>query len=133
MREVIEFLNANPVGCLGTVDNGKPRVRPFGFMFEQDGKFYFCTANTKDVFKQLQANPYIEFSSTSKDLITVRLRGEVKFSQDFEIKKRIIDSNELVRSIYQAPDNPTFEIFYLEHGNIIMFDFSGQPPKTFEF
>jgi len=133
MNEVIEFLNANPVGCLGTVDNGKPRVRPFQFMFEQDDKFYFCTANTKDVFKQLQAIPFVEFSSTSKDFVTVRLRGEVKFSPDLKIKERIIANNELVRSIYETPDNPALETFYLEHGQAIMFDFSGQPPKIFDF
>lgn len=133
MREVIEFLDANPVGCLGTIDNGKPRVRPFQSMFEQDDKLYFCTANNKEVFKQLQANPFIEFSSSSKEFITVRLRGQIKLSQDLEIKKRIIAGNELVRSIYQTPENPIFEIFYLEHGSVIMSDFSGQPPKKFEF
>ncbi len=133
MKEVIEFLNSNPVGCLGTVDNGKPRVRPFQFMFEQEGKLYFCTANTKDVYRQLQKNPFVEFSSTSKDFVTVRVSGEVKFGKDLEIKRRIIDSNDLVKSIYQTPDNPAFEIFYLEKGKVIMFDFSGQPPKIFEF
>ena len=55
MKEVVEFLNANSNGSLATVDNNKPCLRPWGFMLEQDGKFWFCTANNKDVFKQLQA------------------------------------------------------------------------------
>jgi uncharacterized pyridoxamine 5'-phosphate oxidase family protein len=37
------------VGYLATVDNGKPRVRPFGFMFEENQRLYFCTSSTKDV------------------------------------------------------------------------------------
>lgn len=51
MNEVIEFLNENPVQYLATVDlDGKPRVRPFQFMLEEEGKLYFCTNNQKNVF-----------------------------------------------------------------------------------
>jgi len=35
MEEVIKFLGENHIGFLASVDNGKPRVRPFGFMFEK--------------------------------------------------------------------------------------------------
>ncbi len=133
MQEVIDFLYANPMGCLGTVDNGKPHVRPWGFMLAENGKLWFCTANTKEVFRQLQNNPAIEFSSTSKDYVTVRISGKVTFSKDLDMKKKILAHSEMVRNIYKTPDNPVFEIFYLEHGKAIMFDFSGQPPKTFSF
>lgn len=133
MEKVIEFLTKNQNGFLATVGEGKPHVRPWGFMMEKDGKFWFCTANTKEVFKQLKENPFIEFASTSKSFVTVRVRGEIKFSNDFEIKKAIVESNPLVKNIYQTPENPIFEIFYLEHGKAIMSDFSGKPPEIFEF
>lgn len=133
MKEVIDFLYANQMGSLATVENSKPRVRPWGFMLESAGKLWFCTANTKDVFKQLQKNPAVEFCSTSKEMVTVRVRGQVEFSHDLAMKKKIIENSELVKSIYQTPDNPIFEIFCLEHGIAIMSDFSGNPPKTFEF
>lgn len=133
MKEVIEFLNANPMGTLATVDGDKPRVRPWGFMFEQDGKLWFCTANNKDVYHQLQKNPAVEFCSTSKDMVTFRISGDVVFSKDLGIKTKILEHNPMVKSIYKTPDNPVFEIFYLEHGTAVKFDFSGQPPKSFKF
>lgn len=133
MKEVIEFLYANPMGSLATTTANKPSVRPWGFMLEQDGKLWFCTANNKEVFQQLQKNPAIAFCSTSKDMVTVRVSGEVTFSTDATMKKKIIDNSPLVKSVYQTPDNPIFEIFYLEHGKAIMSDFSGQPPKIFTF
>ncbi|KJS16187.1 MAG: pyridoxamine 5'-phosphate oxidase [Peptococcaceae bacterium BRH_c4b] len=133
MQEVIKILAENKVGVLSTVDEGKPRVRPFEFQFEHDDKYYFCTANTKDVYKQLVAMPFVEFTTTSKDYVTVRLRGEVKFYEGKVIKERIINNNDLVRSIYQSADNPVFEVFYIEHGEAIIFDFSGQPPHCFSF
>ncbi len=89
MKEIVDFLYANPMGCLATVDDdGKPHVRPWGFMFEQEGKLWFCTANTKDVFCQLQCNPAIEFCSTSKDFVSVRVSGEVIFGIDLNINEK---------------------------------------------
>ena len=133
MKEVIDFLSSNSMGSLATVENGKPRVRPWGFMLEQGGQLWFCTANTKDVFQQLQKNPAIEFTSSSQSYVTVRVSGEVTFSKDLEMKKKIIEHSPMVKNIYKTPENPIFEIFCLEHGKAIISDFSGQPPKNFEF
>lgn len=133
MKEVVEFLTANPMGVLATVDGGRPRVRPWGFMFAEGSRLWFCTANTKDVFRQLQANPAVEFCSTSKDMVTLRVSGEVRFSKDMDVKKAIIAKNEMVKSIYKTADNPVFEIFCLEHGKAVRADFSGQPPRVVEF
>ena len=51
MQKVVEFLQANPVQYLATVGRDrKAKCRPFMFCFEQDGKLWFCTNNTKDVY-----------------------------------------------------------------------------------
>lgn len=69
--------------------------------------------------------PFIEFTSTSKDMVTVRLSGEVIFSQDLGMKEKILESNPMVKGLYKSADNPIFEIFFVEHGEIIVSDFSG--------
>jgi len=48
------------------------------------------------------------------------------------IKAEVIEHSPLVKSIYKTPDNPTFEIFYLENAKAIIADFSGQPPKEYK-
>ena len=133
MEEVVKFLNENKMGNLATVENGEPRVRPWGFMFEEDGKFYFCTANTKDVYKQLKSTPFVEFTATSSQFGWVRLRGEIKFCIDLKIKEKVLKTVPMVESMYKTADNPIFEVFFIEHGTAIMADFSGQPSKNFEF
>ena len=56
MKKVVEFLQANPVQYLATVGrDGKAKCRPFMFCFEKDGKRWFCTNNTKDVYKDIRA------------------------------------------------------------------------------
>ncbi len=133
MKEAIKFLQENPIGCFATVDGDKPRVRPFQFMLEDGGRLYFCTGSTKDVSTQLKANSNLEFCSTSPAFAWIRVSGQAVFSDDAAIKARILTENELVKSIYQTPDNPVFELFYLAHGEVVMADFSGQPPKKFTF
>jgi uncharacterized pyridoxamine 5'-phosphate oxidase family protein len=134
MEEVIKFLGENRIGFLASVDKGKPRVRPFGFMFEKKGKLYFCTNTTKDVYKQLKNLPYIEFSCVNKEFNTwLRLSGQITFSDDREIKEKIIESNDLLKNIYKTADNPIFTIFYLEHGSTSISSFVEQNPKRFEF
>ena len=74
----------------------------------------------------MQSNPAIEFCSTSKELVTVRVRGEVIFGIDLNIKRKMLEESDFLKSIYKAPVNPEFEIFYLKHGQAAMFDCHGQ-------
>jgi uncharacterized pyridoxamine 5'-phosphate oxidase family protein len=133
MKEAIKLLKENQYGFLATVDNGKPRVRPFGFMFEEDGKIYFCTNSNKEVYRQLNDLPYVEYSATSKDMVTVRISGEVIFCDDIDKKEKALSASELVKRVYKSADNPIFKVFYIQHGTATIADFSGQPPKKIEF
>lgn len=54
MREVIKFLEENPVQYLSTVGlDKKPKCRPFMYMSNADAKLWFCTNSTKDVYMEL--------------------------------------------------------------------------------
>ena len=114
---------------LGT-DN-KPKVRPFQFMLEVGGKLYFCTSSQKDVFAELEKTPSVELCVSNEKFEWARLNGDVVFSKDLDIKGKIIDHSPLVKSIYNTPDNPVFEIFYLDNAKAVMSDFSGNPPREY--
>jgi uncharacterized pyridoxamine 5'-phosphate oxidase family protein len=132
MREVIEMLEASPVGALATVEGGEPRVRPFQFMFAEGGALWFCTSTKKPVYGQLRENPKVEFL-VSKGTAWARIAGEARFRDDPAAKARIIAANELVRSIYEDASNPVFAVFAIEHGLATMADFSGEPPRSYAF
>jgi len=133
MEEILKVLKENGYGFLATVDNGKPRVRPFGFMFQEEGKLYFCTNSMKDVYKQLIELPYVEYSATSKDMVTVRISGEIIFSEELDKKEKVLNASEIVRKGYKSADNPILKVFYIEHGTATISDFSGSLPKIIEF
>lgn len=132
MRPVIDFLSKNPIQFLATAGlDGKPKVRPFQFMFEKDGRLWFCTGTGKEVFQELQEQPYIELSACSRENEWIRLSAKVVFEDNLSVKREILERNELVRKIYQNSDNPVFAVFYLTQVKAIIADFSGNPPQTF--
>lgn len=134
MEEVIEMLSAIPCfGSLATVDGGRPRVRPFAFMFTENGRFYFCTASDKQVYRQLVASPFIEFTRTSEDMRWLRIGGEIRFDEDTGHKEKCFERYPMLKDIYQTPANPIFKLFYLEHGTATIDSMSPDPQKKFEF
>ena len=83
MNKVIEFLKENPVQYLATVGRDrKAKCRPFMFAGEMDGKLWFCTNNTKDVYKDMQENPEIEISVSSPSYAWIRLHGTAVFENN---------------------------------------------------
>ena len=131
MKKVVAFLQANPVQYLATVGrDGKAKCRPFMFSFEKDGKLWFNTGNQKDVYKDMQENPYIEICVSSPDFAWLRVNGKAVFVNDLEIKAAALE-NPIVKANYQTPENPAFEVFYLEDPHGIIADFSGNPPYIF--
>ena len=131
MNEVVKFLNDNPVQYLATVGrDGKAKCRPFMFCFEHDGKIWFCTNNTKDVYKDMQANNEIEVCVSSSEYAWVRLSGKVVFENNMTVKEDCM-KNPIVQRQYQTADNPIFEVFYLADAKAVIADFSGNPPKKY--
>ncbi|MBM6680703.1 pyridoxamine 5'-phosphate oxidase family protein [Pseudoflavonifractor capillosus] len=83
MNEVVKFLNENPVQYLATVGrDGKAKCRPFMFAGEKDGKLWFCTNSTKEVYKDMQANPDVEISVSSPTYAWIRLSGKAVFENN---------------------------------------------------
>ncbi len=65
--------------------------------------------------------------------ITLRLSGEIEFTEDVAIKVKVFNVYEPVKQRYKSADNPIFKVFYIEHGIATISDFSGMPPKKVEF
>lgn len=131
MEKVVEFLLANPVQYLATVGrDGKAKCRPFMFCLEQDGRLWFCTNNTKEVYKDMQVNPYVELSVASPKYAWIRLHGKAVFEDNMAVKEACM-KNPIVKGQYKTADNPIFVVFYLEDAHGTIADFSGKPPYEF--
>ena len=131
MNEVLKFLTENPVQYLSSIGrDGKAKCRPFMFCFEQDGKLWFCTNNQKDVYKDMQENPFVELSVASPAYAWIRLNGRAVFENNMAVKEYCL-KNPIVQDQYQTADNPIFEVFYLADAHAVIADFSGNPAQDY--
>ncbi|MBU3177997.1 pyridoxamine 5'-phosphate oxidase family protein [Clostridium estertheticum] len=127
MNEILKFITDAKVFYLATVEGDKPRVRPFGFAMEHEGKIYFCTSNEKNVCKQLVSNPYFEVCTMSDKGQWIRLQGKAVFDKSLKAKAKVFEVMPSLADVYKTPENPIFEVFYVEEAAATLYSFSDAP------
>ena len=108
--------------------SGDSYARLYGHL--SNGKLWFCTNSTKEVYKDMQEHPFVEVSVSSPEYAWIRLHGKAVFENNMAIKETCLN-NPIVKIQYQTADNPIFEVFYLEDAHGVIADFSGNPPYEF--
>ncbi|MFT8350338.1 pyridoxamine 5'-phosphate oxidase family protein [Clostridium saccharoperbutylacetonicum] len=124
MNEILKFIKDAGIFYIATIDGDKPRVRPFAFAMEYQGKLYFCTSNQKNVYKQLISNPWFEASTMSKDGQWMRLQGKAIFDSNKEAKANAFEVQPGLEKIYNNPE--LFEVFYVEQGEATFYNMKGE-------
>lgn len=130
MHEVYDFLKKCGTYYLATVDNGKPRVRPFGTIDLFEGKLYIQTGKVKDVSKQLAQNPNIELCAFA-DGTWLRVSATAVEDDRLEPKIHMLDEHPSLKSMYSADDGNT-QVFFLENATAT-FDSFATGRKVIEF
>ena len=60
LQDIANYLDHVGIQFLATIGlDGKPKVRPMQYMVLEDNKLWFCTNSKKDVYAELQANPFL--------------------------------------------------------------------------
>jgi uncharacterized pyridoxamine 5'-phosphate oxidase family protein len=124
MNKITEFLNQCGIFYLATLEDNHPRVRPFGAVMEYEGKLYICTNNTKKVYAQMLANPWIEISGTI-DNRWVRVAGKISPDHRTSAKEAMLNAVPSLRNLYHLEDG-VFEVLYFEEGKGTLYSFGGE-------
>lgn len=135
LQRTLKFLQDNKTFFIATIEDGKPRVRPFGLVLEHDGKLWFGTANTKAVYRQIKSNPNVEISATSPKADWIRVSGKAVFEPNLDVKRKAFEWLPMLSNLYKGLEDPTFEVFYLvdAEANFWSFTTYGQGPETGRF
>lgn len=125
MQEVYDFLKKCGVYYLATVEGDQPRVRPFGTVDIFEGKLYIQTGKSKEVSKQLQANPKAEICAFA-DGKWLRVYGKLIRDDRFEAKKHMLDNYPELKNLYSPEDDNT-EVLYFEDATAVFYSFFDEP------
>ena len=130
MKEVYDFLKSVGTYYLATVEGDQPRVRPFGTVEIFEDKLYIQTGKSKDVSKQLAANPKAEICAF-KDGTWLRVSGELVSDDRREAKAHMLDNYPELKGMYSADDDNT-QVLYFKNATATFSSFTA-PPRTINF
>lgn len=127
MNEVYEFIKKCGTYYLATVENGQPRVRPFGTIDLFEDKLYIQTGKAKPVSKQLAENPKAEICCFDGATGTwLRLAGELINDDRIEAKKHMLDAYPNLRGMYNESDSNT-QVLYFKNATATFSSFTAAP------
>ena len=127
-EKIVEFLKDSGMYYIATVDGeGQPHVRIFTSRVVVDGKVYIQTNKTKDVFKQIIANPKVEICAFSKGK-WMRVTGELVHDDTTEARKKVLDAQPELRTAYHYDENDgVCAVFYFDHAKAVTYSFTSDP------
>lgn len=131
MQEVYDFIKNCDTYFLATVDDGQPRVRPFGTVDIFEGKLYIQTGKTKDCFKQISASPKIEICAFNGKGEWVRVAATAVDDDRVEAKAHMLDQYPHLKSRYDAND-PNTAVLYLKDATATFSSFTS-PDRVVKF
>ena len=108
---------------MATVEGDQPRVRPFGTAHIFEGKLYIQTGKTKDVSKQIHANPKVEICEW------LRVAGELVEDDRREARQSMLDAYPSLQNMYSADDGNT-EVFYFKNATATFSSFTHEPQEV---
>jgi uncharacterized pyridoxamine 5'-phosphate oxidase family protein len=130
MKRTYQFLKDAGTFYLATIDEGQPRVRPFGAVCIYNNRLYICTNNKKDCFKQMLKNDRIEISAMYKG-DWIRLMGTVVADGDSKAREAMLEANPSLRKFYSNEDG-LFEVLFLTNAKATFCSFT-KKTETEEF
>ena len=133
MIDYNKILKENSYGILATLDDNKPKTRILQYLFSEKNKVYLATTNNKNVYKQLKKHPYVSFLSHSENyLFFISVKGNIHFTNDIALKTKVLNDYPAIKEIFKTPDNPIFELFYIEVNEVRIFDLKTYTNENFK-
>ena len=127
MNEVYDFIKKCGTYYLATVEEGQPRVRPFGTINIFEGKLYIQTGKVKPVSKQIQKNPKVELCCFDGETGRwLRLSGELVRDDRREAKADMLEHYPDLKRMYSVDDDNT-EVLYFKDATATIASFSAAP------
>ena len=123
--KVYYFLDDAQTYYLATVDNGQPRVRPFGTLLLSGGKLYIQTGKAKEVYRQIKENPSVEICAFMNGA-WLRVAGELVEDDNRDVKVAMLEKMPSLKAMYSAEDD-NMTMFFFNNATATFSSFTTEP------
>ncbi len=130
MERVCQFLKDAGTYFLATEEGDQPRVRPFGTVDIFEDKLYIQTGLSKDVAKQMLADPKVELCAVDGQS-WLRVAATAVWDDDIAAQEHMLEGYPHLRAMY-TPGDGNSAVFWLKDGTATFASFTA-PPRTVTF
>lgn len=111
-RDCFRFIRECTYFFLATAVDGKPRLRPMGFVFADDRALYLATDSRKGVYSELMKNPFVELASYNLNTRKwIRISGRAVRDSSGVIREEMAGLYPMVRQEYIGNEEMYLVIF----------------------
>lgn len=124
---IVEYLASVPAWYLATCEGDQPHVRPFSFAAKQDGRIWFCTATTKDVYRELRTNPKLELTAWKPGYGWIIMRGKADLHDEAndEVRRAGYEHLCALGESYDSPADARLTFFSVTSAQAWLCDIDG--------
>jgi pyridoxamine 5'-phosphate oxidase len=131
--EILDFIKKNPYCSLATVEAGEPRVRMVMTLRADERGILFNTGVTKDLYKQIEANPATELCFFDPQArVQVRVRGRFVSQKDAETHALVLEKLPFLKPMVETHGLGMLAPYLLKNGRATVWTMeTNLAPKTF--
>lgn len=120
-KEILEFINNNPVFFLATQDGKQPHVRGMMALEADENGILFNTGKPKDVYRQLSNNQQVELCFyDARQNKQVRISGKVELTEDLDTKKKVLERLPFLKPVVEKEGYDVLSPYYLRKGKAVI-------------
>jgi uncharacterized pyridoxamine 5'-phosphate oxidase family protein len=131
--ELFAFMTKNPYCTLATVEGQQPRARTIMTLRADARGILFNTGKTKDLFRQIEANPDVElcyYDPASR--VQVRITGRLALQEDAETYQLVLEKLPFLKPLVEAKGIGVLAPYLLQSGRATVWTMAtNMEPKRF--
>ncbi len=131
LKDLHDFLKSCGTYYIATVDDGEPRVRPFGTVDLYGGKLTLLTNRNKPVAQQILKTGKVSICAFDGKNCWLRIDADASEETDVAAQKQMLDAYPHLRAMYKEGAPETF-LIRLDRGTASFCSFTA-PPETISF
>mgnify|MGYP001590166408 CR=1 FL=1 len=111
---LIDMIKDAGFGCLATMEDNQPRVRPMMPHLAEDGKLLLAVLSHSRTITQIQKNPSVQMCYIDRKMCFCRITGKASVSMDLDKKEIVWNNIPMLRNYFTSPSDPNYVLLEIE-------------------
>lgn len=124
---IYTYLKEADIYYLATVDENRPKVRPFSTVMVHEDRLYLLTGKGKDVYEELKRNPAAEIAVMGKDGTWIHISGDLFEDEREEVVKKMEALYPDFTEKYNQTEHPQNAVFCFRSGTAEVQSYRTEP------